>query len=461
MNQPVLSSTRYGHFDVAVCGGGMSGIAAAIAAARQGARSVLVERAGWLGGMGITGATGLHSFFNIFDTYPGAPRMRIAAGIAQELVDRTQALGGAMGHIRMQRGGDFVSMLTPVEPETFKLAAFQLCREAGVTLLLHTIIDEVSATNGHIDHLVVWNKGGRSRLEATQYIDCTGDGDLAAWAGATWKGFDPGDPGAYSAGFTFRMVNIDLQRLESGLEERGMITQLAHAVKPGTDRLDLVRLGIDFTSLRRQGISGLPGYFLSSSLRPREITYCNCINYGPNNGLDELALTEAEISLRSQMMVVAELFRTYLPGCEQAYPAGPAPTAGQRRARAIRCQYELSQADCVSGAHFDDQIGCFGFIDNHKYNVEQAGAYGIPYRALLPLDVDNLLISGRMMTVDTVAHNSTRNTVCCLITGQAAGTAAALSAAAGRSPAALDVEHLRATLVKSNALLEPRLDPLL
>jgi hypothetical protein len=453
MNQPAISSKRYPHYDVAVCGGGMAGIAAAIAAARQGASTLLIERAGWLGGMGITGATGLHSFFNIFDTHPGAPRVRVAAGIAQELVDRTAQLGGAVGHVRMERGGDFVSMLTPVEPETFKLAAFQLAREAGVQLLLHTIVDELQASNGQIESLVVWNKGGRSRITANQFIDCTGDGDIAAWAGAPWQGFAKGDPGAYSAGFTFRMVNIDLQRLESFLERRGMITQLAHAVKPGGSRPDVVRLGINFGPLREQGAQGLPPYFLSSSLRPREITYCNCINYGPNDGLDELALTEAEVSLRGQMLSVAQAFRDHLEGCEECYPAGPSPTAGQRRARAIRCEYELTQQDCVTGAQFDDSIACFGFIDNPKFNIEQARAYAIPYRALLPHDVSNLVIAGRMMTVDNVAHNSTRNTVCCLICGQAAGTAAAIASRRGLAPAAIDVSELQDSLSKAGALI--------
>jgi flavin-dependent dehydrogenase len=136
--QPKIDESRYEPYDVLIAGGGMAGIAATIASGRTGAKTVLIDKAGWLGGMGITGATGLHSFFNIFDAHPGAERTRVIAGIAQELVDRVTQLGGAMGHIRMERGGDFVSMLTPVEPETFKFVAVQMCLEAGVKLLLHT-----------------------------------------------------------------------------------------------------------------------------------------------------------------------------------------------------------------------------------------------------------------------------------------------------------------------------------
>ncbi|RPJ43038.1 MAG: FAD-dependent oxidoreductase, partial [Chloroflexi bacterium] len=418
------------------------------------------EQAGWLGGMGITGATGLHSFFNVFDACPGASRTRVAAGIAQELVDRVQALGGGIGHVRMERGGDFVSMLTPVEPEVFKLAAARMCLESRVHLLLHTTLDEVRTSGQNIEGLIVWNKAGRTMLRARTYIDCTGDGDLAAYAGAPFATFKPGDPGAYSAGFTFRMCNIDLERLEADLDRRGLVTQIVHAVKPGGTRPELVRLGIDMGKLRAAGVENAPGYFLSSSVRPRELTYCNCINYGPNDGLDPEALTAAETGLREKMMAIADLFRENFAGCADCYPAGPAPMAGQRRGRAIHSEYELSQEDCTEGNQFEDQVGCFGFIDNSHYFVRDAGAYGIPYRALIPRKVDNLLIAGRMMTVDLVAHNSTRNTVCCLVCGQAAGAAAALAVQANGIPREIDVNQLQTILRQSGALLNPRPDPL-
>jgi len=438
----------------------MAGIAAALAAARQGAATVLVERAGWLGGMGVTGATGLHSFANVFAAHPAAERLRVVAGIAQELVDRVQQMGGGVGHVRMERGGDFVSMLTPVEPETFKLAAARMCLEAGVQLLLHTTMDEVRSAAGHVEGVVVWNKAGRSLLRAEQYVDCTGDGDLAAYAGAPFEHFGPGDPGAYAAGFTFRLCNVDLATMEQDLDRRGLLTQLARAVKPGCSEPDVVRLGIHTGKLRAAGVEGAPGYFLSSSLRPRELTYCNCINYGPNDGLDPEALSAAETDLRGRMFEVAEVFRRHVAGCEQCYPAGPSPSVGQRRARAIRCRYELAQDDCTEGRQFGDQIGCFSFIDNPHHLVREAGAYGLPYRALLPQGLDNVLIAGRMMTVDLVAHNSTRNTVCCLLCGQAAGTAAALAAAEGVPPAEVDVDWLRVQLRAAGVLLEPRPDPL-
>jgi hypothetical protein len=212
--------------------------------------------------------------------------------------------------------------------------------------------------------------------------------------------------------------------------------------------------------LQAQGATDIPGYFLSSSLRPREITYMNCINYGPNDGMSAEMLTEAEIALRARMFEVADFFRESFAGCEQCYVAGPAPYAGQRRGLAIHCEYELTEEDCTEGRQFEDQIGCFSFIDNSRYFVRDGGAYGIPYRALIPQGVENLLIAGRMMTVDLVAHNSTRNTVCCMVAGQVAGTAAAMAAKEGIAPRAIDVSTLQAHLREAGALLEPVPDPL-
>ncbi len=459
MTMPPVDEARYGSYDVVVAGGGMAGIAAAIAAGRAGATTLLIEKAGWLGGMGITGATCLHNFYNIFGAHPGAERRRVVAGIAQELVDRCQQLGGGMGHLPMERGGQFVSMATPVEPETFKLAAFQLCQEVGVKLLLHTTLCELRADGGRVEGLIVWNKAGRTLIRADQYVDCTGDGDLAAYAGAECVHFPASDPGAYPAGFTFRLCNLDLDRMEADLERHGLIWHLAHGVKPGTGRRELVRMGLDMERARSLVGGWLPDYFFGVSLRPRELTYCNCINYGPNDGLDPEALTEAEIELRGRMFQVAEVFRRYVAGCEECYVAGPAPSAGQRRGRAIRCEYDLTQDDCTQGRQFDDQVGCFGFIDNPRHEVKEAGAYGIPYRSLIPKGLENVLVAGRMMSVELVAHNSTRNTACCLVCGQAAGTAAAMAAAQGVGPREVDVEALRARLRADGALLAPQPEP--
>jgi hypothetical protein len=409
--------------------------------------------------MGITGATALHNFYNIYAAHPGAERMRAVGGIAQELVDRVGDLGGGMGHVELERGGEFVSMATIVEPEAFKLAAFQLCLEAGADLLLHTVVDEVRATDGHVDGAVVWNKSGRSLIEAAQYVDCTGDGDLAAYAGAECVNFAADEPGSYHAGFTFRLCNIDLQALETDLEERGLVWHVAHAAKPGTTSPDLVRIGIDTQKMGEAFGEPAPWYFFATSVRPREFTYVNCVNYGPNDGLDAVALTKAEVDLRGKMLEIADLFRRNVAGCEACYVAGPAPSAGQRRGRAVRCDYDITQDDCTEGSKFEDKVGCFSFIDNNRYVVRDGGAYDIPYRALIPRGLDNVLVAGRMMSVELVAHNSTRNTACCLVCGEAAGAAAAMAAASSAAPRDVPIDELQQRLRDGGALLEPVPEP--
>ena len=450
-----MSAVRRGtRADVVVVGGGMAGIAAAIAAARSGAETVLIERAGWLGGIGITGATGLHTFYNVYQIQPRAKRMRLVRGVPQDLVDRVRELGGGVGHVEMERGGDFVSMLTVVEPETFKLAAAQLCREAGVKLLLHTTLVDAKGSAGEVKSLKVWSKSGLSTVHGRVFVDCSGDADLAAASGAECITYKSGEEGAYSAGFTFRLCNVDLPVLVRHLDKEGLLYQHARAVKPGMTEPDTVRIGLNTGRLRERGVEGTPGYFLSTSVRPRELTYCNCLNFGPLDPLSPEDLTEAEVSVRTRIFEVAQFFRRNFPGCEGCYPAGTAPAVGPRRSRAVRCEYELTQADVAGAARFEDEVGLFGFIDNGRFDVKDAGAYGIPYRALVPRGMDNLLIAGRMMTVDLVAHNSTRNTVCCMVCGQAAGTAAALAVSAGCSPREVDAELLRQTLREAGAVLE-------
>jgi hypothetical protein len=442
--------------DVVVVGGGMAGIGAAIAAARSGAATVLVERAGWLGGIGISGATGLHTFYNVYLEAPGAPQLKLIGGIPQELIDRTVEAGGAVGHVEMERGGDFISRLTNVAPEVYAVVAARACRGAGVKLLLHTTCTGILGTEGQIDGAAVWTKAGAGTVRGKVFVDCTGDGDLAAWAGSECVHYRPGDHGAYHAGFTFRLCNVDLHALEAHVEREGLLYQLAHAVKPGTTSAEPIRLAIDMKPFREKGVEGAPHYFISTSMRPRELTFCNCLGYGPMDALDPEMLTEAECAMRQAVLDTAGFLRRTFDGCADAYPAGPAPACGPRRGRAILCDHDLTQDDVTGAARFDDEIGLYGWIDNPTFSVRDAGFYGIPYRALRPRGLDNVLIAGRMMTVELVAHNSTRNTMISMVCGQAAGTAAALAAQRGCATRQVPLNELRDRLRGAGVLLDPQ-----
>jgi len=451
MDINVEIENEFDTFDVLVAGGGLAGFAAAISAARNGAKTILIEKNGFLGGLGVIGATALHNFFNIFDATPGAPRLRVAAGVAQELVDRIQEQGGAIGHIHLEKGGKYLSMITPVEPEITKSVLNEMLLEAGVELLLHTIITKVMTNNDLIDGVVIWNKAGYSFIPAKLYIDCTGDGDLAAYAGVPYKHFKSNDVGAYPAGFTFRLCNVDLVKMEEDLKNKKLITMLGHATKPGGTNPELVRIGFN---IRRAGFKKA-FYFYASSLRPNELTYCNCLNYGPNDGLDPKRLTNGEIYIRKLLLEVIDFFRNKIEGCQNCYAAGAAPYIGQRRGRAIHCEYELSKEDCLEGHEFDDQIGCISFIDAGNLIVKNSGAFGIPYRAIIPLKIKNLLVAGRTISPDNVAFAATRNTVPSMITGQAAGTAASIALANGILPRDIDTKLLQEKLINNGVILKP------
>ncbi len=456
MNITVDISKTYEDYDIVVAGGGLAGFAAAISAARYGVKVILIEKEGYLGGLGVIGATALHNFFNIFDATPGAQRIRVAAGIAQELVDKIFEKGGALGHVHLEKGGAYISMVTPVEPEITKVVLNEMLIENGVEILFHTTLINVNSKSGVLNNVLVWNKSGYCLINAKIFIDCTGDGDLSAFAKVPFKHFEANENGAYPAGFTFRLCNVDLSKMERDLEKKNLISMLGHAIKPGNDELDLVRIGFNIRKLRTRGLY----YFYASSLRPNELTYCNCLNFGPNDGLDAEALSKGEIFIREKMLEVVSAFRAKIDGCQECYAAGASPYIGQRRARSIHCKYELTKEDCINGKEFEDQIGCFSFIDLGNMKVKDSGAFGIPYRALIPINAENLLIAGRTMSPDNIAFAATRNTVCCLITGQAAGSAAAVSVLENITPREVDVKQLQDYLIQNNVLLKPKPDPL-
>ena len=196
-------------------------------------------------------------------------------------------------------------------------------------------------------------------------------------------------------------------------------------------------------------------FFYAASLCPNELTYCNCINYGPNDGLDPHALTQGEVNIRKELLEVVKFFREKVDGCQNCYAAGSSPYIGQRRARAIHCEYELSKEDCLEGRKFEDQIGCFSFIDAGKLYVKNSGAFGIPYRAIIPLKIKNLLVAGRTISPDNIAFAATRNTICSMITGQAAGTAASIAILKGIIPRDINVKNLQEKLIEDGVLLKP------
>ena len=431
--------------DVLVAGGGTAGTIAALAAARCGAKTILIEQGSYLGGTMLDGAGPLHSFFNLYKAFPEAGKVQVVRGIASELVDRMIAAGGSFGHLEQEKGYSYDSVATIVDREIYKEVILEMMEESGVKLLLHTNAAAVLRDGDRVTGLIIESKSGREAILANSVIDATGDGDIAARAGVPFKKCH----GTTSVGFPFGMANVDLKRMEAFLEEKGIITQIIHADK-GVEGDDLVRIGFELRKLpefrefmEKTGMWGP----LTVSRHPGELSYINTANLRAVDATDVEELTKAEITLRRQAMTMASMLKKYIPGFEHAYVSWTVNGVGVRYTRCIECEHDLSIDEILNGQRFEDEIGLYGFHDSApRMMIKDGKYYGIPYRCLVPKGVDGLLVAGRMITSDWDAHMSTRNTVSCMVQGQAAGTAAALAAADGCTVRTVDIPKLQQTL---------------
>lgn len=439
--------------DVLVVGGGTAGVVAALAAARNGAKTILVERYGHLGGTMINGAGPWHSYFNTYKAFPGVKKVQLVRGIAQELVDRLVAAGGSPGHLEMDKGYAYDSMATLVDREVFKDVAFDMMRESGVMVLLHALMADTIMDGNSIRGIIIESKSGREAILAGVVVDTSGDGDVAYRAGVPCVNTYPDA----AVGLPFGMSNVNIKKAVDFLIEKDMLTQMVYADK-GSDQDHFVRIGFDLRKIDVFKVymdkAGLWGP-LTVALHENDFNFINCTNIKPLDAVDVLELTRAEITLRKQVMTMAAMLKAHIPGFEKGYVSWTPRQVGVRRTRIVACAYDLSVEDIINGACFDDEVVLYGFHDcAPRIMIKNGGAYGIPYRALLPQGVDNLLVAGRMITSSWEAHMSTRNTVSCMAQGEAAGTAAALSVRQGIVPRSLDAGMLRATLIKNGVYLE-------
>ncbi len=444
------------HCDVVVAGGGTAGIVAALAAARNGARTILVDRFNFLGGSLIEGAGPLHSFFNVFKPFPGVQKLQVVRGIPQEIITRMVAAGASPGHLEQNQGGSYDSVITMVDWEKFKEIIMDMMLEAGVHVLLHTMVAGAVKGGDTITGIITQSKSGREAIRARVVVDTTGDGDVAAFAGAGFQNCYR----KHGVGYPFGMANVDLPRLVRYCEEKNILTQHVTADKGegvGPDKDCTVRLGFNLkeippfdefmTKHHMWGPLGLT-YHLS------DYNYINCGAMPDVDATDTVAVTAAEIALRKQMMELSRLLQKHVPGFEKAYVYRTPVHIGVRFTRVVECEYDITNEEIVNCARFDDEVMLYGFHDSApRLMIKNGGYYGLPYRALLPKRIDNLLVAGRLITSAQEAHMSTRNTVSCMAQGQAVGTAAALCVATGATPRALDVQALRARLREQGAYL--------
>jgi hypothetical protein len=445
-------------FDVVVAGGGTAGVVAALAAARNGARTVLIESKGYTGGVVVEGGTALHSFYNLWKAFPGVEKRHVVRGIPQEIVDRLAAAGGTSGHAEMLKGYDYDSVCTAIDTEIYKLVTLEMLAEAGVSLYLNTflagaIADRSGTGSGsRVAGVIAESRSGREAIYAHSFVDCTGYGDLAAFAGADYT-----EPNDYAVANSIGVGGVSLEKYHEFMQAHDALAHYSEGWRSGQQG-KIVRLQAHNGNLPAGFVQGAREIGMASVTTTVHDDYFMFIklNYKmPVSPTHRDEVAKAELELRRRQARAIDLFRTFVPGCEQAFIARTSPSLCVRRGRLIACDYDISLDDVLEGRHFSDDVMAYGFHDSApRLQIKEGRTYGVPYRALRVAGIDNLLAAGMMITSDHEAHMSTRNTVCCMGQGQAAGTAAALCAAQGCTTRELAYGDLRQALENDGVYLE-------
>nr|WP_145406436.1 FAD-dependent oxidoreductase [Paenibacillus xylanexedens] len=439
--------------DVIVVGGGPAGIAAAIAAGRQGARVVLVERYGFVGGMST--AAMVYPWMT-FHTEQGEQVIR---GIAQEIVDRLQACEGSPGHLRDTVG--FVHSVTPYDPAVYQVVALEMLEEAGVRLLLHSFVDGVAVVDDRVEAVRVTSKSGQLELQADVFVDASGDADVAYLAGAAVAQGRDTDSQSQPMTMKFRMRGVNLERVKQYMQEH---PEDFYEKTPFAelDTIPLTGVSGFYSHWKKAAVPIQRDQVLFFTGPAEDEVLINCTRVQGLDATDVTDLTVAEQEGRKQVLLIAEFLRRDVPGFERASISAVAPQIGIRESRRVIGHYALTQEDVVAGRKFDDVIARSGYpVDIHDPSgqgvtaafIQGDGAYDIPYRCLLSQNISNLLAAGRCISTTHEAHATTRLTPSCMATGEAAGTAAALVVKLKLAPAMLPISLLQTELRRSGAAI--------
>ena len=455
MFEPARSLPVYGEFNVVVIGGGPAGLAASASAARHGAKVLLVERYGFLGGMGTAG--GVTNFAGLYGRKNGEMR-QVVHGVVDELLARIEALGGLnapqdglQGRIRV-RSYDISSL---------KCAADQMLVGSGVQILFYAWAAEVLMQGERIQALIVETKSGRMAIRACKFIDCSGDFDVAHFAGVPYEVGDGQGSGLYPTTM-FRVGHVDADKaLKAVGEFKAINTLMAQAQldKPGHYRFPregaILRPQKNATEWRANvtQIASAQGHAMDA-------TNAQQLSYG-------------ELEGRRQITAYFQFLRHEVPGFASASIVDIAAQIGIRETRRILGQYVLTGEDILSASRFDDAIGInawpmelhtAGKIEWHfprnleatagrRESTEGRVYNDLPWRMLMPANVDNLLVAGRCASMTHEGQSAARVSGACFAMGQAAGTAAAM-VSQSQTLADIDVKALQVTLKRDGAYLE-------
>ncbi|MDO4741112.1 MAG: FAD-dependent oxidoreductase [Eubacteriales bacterium] len=444
--------------DVIVVGGGPAGMCAAIAAAREGVRVLLVEQSGSCGGMATQGMVG--PFMTCYDR---KGETMIIRGLFEEIVDRMVARGYALHPSGVRAGTGFTSWIvlghdhvTPYEPEGLKLVIDEMLEEAGVHILYHTSFLQPVLEGNTLAGVLVSSKSGIDLLRGKVVIDCTGDGDVAFRSGVPYEMGNEELGTVQPATMFFHICNADEAAMEADIR-----ANLHNFYRK--DGVNYRSFHWRVSEARENGDWDLKRVSIGLFRMPKSDEWC--VNTSRLMGVDSTdneSLTRAEIDGRRQAEHILHFLRKYVPGCENIKLKSTAAHIGIRESRHILGDYRLTADDLLGARVPEDSIllaansvdvhGRFGPTSN-EYIAIEGDYYGVPYRSLVASGVEQLLVAGRCVSADSTAAGAIRVMPPCMAMGQAAGTAAALAVKENTTVRRVDVQELRETLRLRGAYL--------
>jgi ribulose 1,5-bisphosphate synthetase/thiazole synthase len=440
-----------GQPDVLVVGGGPAGIAAAISSARNGAATTLIEKNGFVGGNLTAGLVG-----PCMTSYSLDGTQQLIKGVFEELVLRMEEAGGALHPSKIPAGSEYSGFIvyghdkvTPFDPEAVKLHATEMLLEAGVSLRLHTFVADTIVEDGAVRGVITASKSGLEAFRAEVTVDCSADADVAVRGGAKYEQGRLEDGLTQPMTMFFRVANVDDDAV------RRYVAEHPDDYRPFASIVAKARAAGEFPIQRR-------GVGLYKTLEPG-VWRINTTRLHRLDGTDVRDLTTGEIDGRRQVASLMRFFRKWLPGFEGAVLLDTAAVVGVRETRRIVGDYVLTAEDLAEGREFDDVIALCGYpVDIHSPTDDGGGAdgtyktanvYQIPYRCLLPANLDGVLVAGRALSATHEAQGATRVMPPAFAMGEAAGAAAAISVKNRIRPRDVSVHELQRTLIGQGAYL--------
>ncbi|MCX6089047.1 MAG: FAD-dependent oxidoreductase [Candidatus Atribacteria bacterium] len=443
---PVISET-----DVVVVGGGPSGIAAALSAAKNGAKVELIEEYGFVGG----NATMYLPILGFLD-WDGN---QIIKGIAEEIIRKLRETNGSDIHRKCPLHISY----TIINPEKFKLLVLDMLLQSGVKVVFHTFGVDVHKNNGSISHIIIENKSGRQAIEGKIFIDSTGDGDIAALSGAPYeKGSPDGEMQPPTLMFVLR--NVDREKLRNFIiTNPSLYSAFNLTPEHFKNNAQFILVGMQelIAKARQNGEFNLPldRVIAITTLNSDEMAI-NMTRVPFIDSTNAESLTKGEIEARKLIPITIQFLQKYIPGFEDAYLSQTCHQIGIRESRRIMGEYVLTASDIMNSRRFEDLIAVASyFIDIHHSKDDNFTLkfpnypYQIPYRCLLPKNTNNLLVSGRCISTTREAMAAIRVMTTCMATGEAAGCAAAIAVKNNTSLRNINFNELRQKLIDQGVYL--------